>query len=192
MKALVIVVCLLSGCCPLFKLCPRCPQVYITSLSAFKVKQTTTSPKGLKLDLSEVPQAKIDLNQLDQRVSKMIACMDEELTKVNHRPPREWACARSEVEPFKWHWDCPTIKVVPAVTSKCSTEEMLPVLADPALCRAKGVEPTPECPCRWRTLVQDNGFVVITPPRMYLWELARVITGCDNLWVSPMARCLTP
>jgi len=157
-------------------------------MSGFDVKPNVVTPHGIRLDLRDAPST--DIVKLDERVGKMIVCLEEELRKVNYHPPKDWQCQSPLVEPGKFKWDCYPIKVVPAAKSPCSPDqEFLPVLADPRLCVAKGLEPKPECPCRWRTLVQ-HGFSVITPPRLYLWELGRQITGCHNLWSTPAARCL--
>lgn len=179
------------GCCAYWNvLCPKCQQRYVASVSSYKVKETSRTKGGLRLDLSEAP-GPVDMDDLDRRVAAMTACLDEEAKKVGYRPTdRSWGCPRF-VDPGKWKRDCTVIKVVKAAPpSPCSPQwEFLPIAADPRLCEAKGLPPTPACPCRWRTVTQD-GMYVITPPALYLWELGTIITGCLNIWSSPFAKCL--
>lgn len=186
----------IPGCCPLFKVwCPRCPVSFVASLSAYKIGETHKTPKGLRLDLSELPAAKRpDFALLDARVGKMVQCLEEKAQAAGYFFSKEnreaWGCSY-EVRPTLWHWDCPVIKVVEGIVSPCSDQLLLKEAAPTELCTAKGLPVDPRCPCRWRTLVQ-SGMYVITTEAIHLWELARLITRCENLWASPMAMCLTP
>ena len=88
--------------------------------------------------------------------------------------------------------------------STCSGEQLLPYAANPALCREKGLNITPECEwlsvpnedcectCNWRVATQDN-YIIITTPNLKLLkpELARLVTGENNPYGVPSIKnCL--
>lgn len=85
--------------------------------------------------------------------------------------------------------------------SACSGQELLPVPAPLEQCRVKGLEiadeceglekPTPECPCvcNYRVSLQDNYLIVVTPNLLlYKAELARLVTGINNVWADDEIR----
>lgn len=83
-------------------------------------------------------------------------------------------------------------------------QQLLLVDAPDSGCRAKGREPTPECPCRWRSgfregenwLGMGNGeLLFVVTPSLYMLSDAfvRYITGCRNPWVVERIRkCASP
>ena len=88
--------------------------------------------------------------------------------------------------------------------SACSGEQLIPYAANPALCRAKGIEiaeecewvsvPTEECacPCNWRVATQED-YIIVTPPnlRLFAAELSRMVTGINNPWTDDnILECL--
>ncbi|EFK97432.1 hypothetical protein LDC_0530, partial [sediment metagenome] len=93
-------------------------------------------------------------------------------------------------EPIKRN--CIKIKIVPAVVSKCHPEwQFIDALAPSDACIAKGMIPTAECPCRWRSGIVNEQNVVV-PPAIYLWPVVNIATGCGNPWSSgsPFAKCM--
>lgn len=75
--------------------------------------------------------------------------------------------------------------------SPCSGQELFPCAVDPVACVTKGLSPSTECPCACREAIQ-NGTSVIVPPNHALLKagLVRLVTGCENPWVEPLARCV--
>lgn len=88
--------------------------------------------------------------------------------------------------------------------SSCSGEELLPVSAPYYLCEDKNIrieescrwldKPTKECPCvcAWRSAIQDDHILVLTPNlKMLKLELTRLTTGVNNPWIKPeLYQCL--
>lgn len=185
---------LICACCPLFRLwCPECVHGGFQSITSYPFRTIHTTPKGIRVDDGMGYGA--DLAKLDARVDAMETCFREEMRKLpvlTLEQQNAWGCQM--VKGFGESWPlkrtCIWIKVVPPVTSTCSDQQFIPAKAPDALCRAKGIEPTAECPCLWRTAIQDDR-VIITPPAMYLWEIGRLWTLCNNVWASPFARCLS-
>jgi hypothetical protein len=100
-----------------------------------------------------------------------------------------WGCLQGSGDEIKeLNKECLIIKFIPAVKSSCSNWEFLPILAPEQGCIDKGLIPTAECPCRWRTgILNDN--VILTPPATYLWDIIRIMTTCNGFWYSPYAKC---
>ena len=88
---------------------------------------------------------------------------------------------------------CIKVKVPDSLyQSSCSGEWLFPCDVDDQYCRAKGIEPTEECPCDCRATVQDSN-VIVTNHKLNLFraELARMVTACNNPWLVPqLAPCL--
>jgi hypothetical protein len=73
-------------------------------------------------------------------------------------------------------------------------QQVLPILADPKGCVAKGFTPTAECPCRWRAGINCPN-TIVTTPNFFLFKdaLLRFILDSSNPWGHPtIARCATP
>lgn len=104
-----------------------------------------------------------------------------------------WDCRRAKLDcDQQFNFACLNIKVVRPVLSQCTTMgdgiteepvELLDVPAPDAGCMAKGLTPSPECPCRYRMIQQGN--TVITTPTVYLYDLIERWTSCANYWASP-------
>ena len=81
---------------------------------------------------------------------------------------------------------CLTVAVRPSVPSCDGHTQLLPDLADPRSCLAKGVTPTAACPCRWRSGVQDQQTAITTPNLATLPDaLVKIVTGCPYPWAVP-------
>jgi hypothetical protein len=74
--------------------------------------------------------------------------------------------------------------------SECSGEELLPIPAPQELCDAKGLPR--DCGCYWRVETQDDNIIVVPPGlKLYKAELARIVTGENNVWIVPrITACL--
>lgn len=147
------------------------------------------TPSGIQVDTGGYA---VDFIALDARIAKIEACIRQVAAESLALPAEEkksWQCLREADPNQELMRDCLVIKVVAPTLSKCSDWQFIGVAAPDELCLAKGVTPTAECPCMWRTAIQDDN-VVITPPAMYLWEVGRIMTSCNNIWYSPYAKCL--
>jgi hypothetical protein len=160
------------------------------SVTSIEIKPNHTTPKGyqIDIDLSKYPT---DFNKLDERITKTEECLIQTVKEQQNTPQSikdTWMCLR-EPTPEPFNKKCLRIKVVDPIFSKCSDWQFIDVLAPQSLCEAKGLPVNSECPCRWRTSIQGDNWI-ITPPTMYLWELGRIYTSCNNIWNSPYAKCL--
>ena len=138
------------------------------------------------------------MKEIDGRVRAIEDCIlrkYSELGETSQEQQAEWHCWRrtfSSTDILKR--ECLIIKIVEPYKRNPSCEEydwqLLPIKVADALCISKGLTPTEKCPCMWRTLIQDEN-VIITPPAIYLWELGRMMTSCNNIWASPFSECLS-
>lgn len=146
-----------------------------------------------------------DWKLIDERIIRFESDMRNIAYTLPSELPKEWGCKNNQIDPEKvFDWSCLVIKVIDPVISKCSVMgdpskideyswlpekgwplELSGVSAPAEGCTDKGLVPTEECPCQWRTLMQD-GHVIITPPTIYLWNLMTFWTGCQgNMWATP-------
>lgn len=186
MKKLVLFLLLLPACGDP----PDCYQNYYQNITNFEVNPDMATESGIRVDSGGF---KVDLFNLDVRIGMMEWCIGGIMLNNPHPSPedlRKWQCLRKNfVGAEKLKRSCLVIKVIPPNISKCTGVENIGVPAPEEYCLIKGMQPKPECPCMWRTAVQDDS-VIVTPPAMYLWELGRVMTSCNDIWKSPFADCL--
>ncbi len=161
------------------------------------------TPDGIQVDSGGFP---IDVNELDRRVNQIEECvlkvMKEEFPDdLTMKQQMKWGCYTDNFNnrgPLKR--DCLIIKIVPPQYSKCSDWLFLDAIAPDSFCIAKGLTPTPECPCRWRNSIIDENILLTTveirpdiplssPPAPYLWDIATMMTGCTQMWKMPFAKC---
>jgi hypothetical protein len=185
---------LLSGCCNLFpgsKVFGGCQSCYGSMIfedKYYDVKSNITTPKGWHVDATE---QSFDVAAFDARMDKIETCLLGLMTEyktLTEDQRVKWGCWPRGYDPKPLSRDCLEFKIVPAVKG-CSDWQFTKVLAPDAGCLAKGITPTPTCPCRYRTYVQGNR-IVVTPPALYLWEVTRIVTGCSGAWSSPFAKCM--
>ena len=165
MRAIVLFTLALVACSP------DAPQYcysndYLT-LKHYELNFTEKTPGGIWVD----PTGQgVDLTLIDRLTDELEACL---AIRVNRE------CIGVKI-PDDWF------------VSPCSDEELLPIPANDSLCLAKGVTSTPECPCNWRVETQDDNIVVIPPSlKLLKAELARIVTGENNVWVVPdITKCL--
>lgn len=134
-----------------------------------QINITDYTDQGIAIDMSGF---NINLKEIDRRIDAIEQCFSE-VSGYEEKIKRE----------------CLTIKVVVPILSQCSDQQMVPVKAPDEFCNNKGITPTKECPCLWRTAIQDNT-TIVTPPVMYLWEIGRIHFGNNNIWESEYAKCL--
>lgn len=168
----------------------RCYQNFYQNITNYEVSPDVVTPSGIKVDAGGYA---VDLVALDARIAKIEACIQAaaaESLALSAEEKKSWQCLREVDSDQKLSRECLVIKVVTPTFSKCSDWQFIGVMAPDEGCLAKGLTPTSECPCMWRTAVQDDN-IVITPPAMYLWEVGRIMTSCNDVWHSPYAKCLS-
>lgn len=207
MKNLLILLVILSaaGC---YDEDDICYLNYFQNVTDYKVAPDTHTPSGVAVDTGN-GLYEIDLKELDGRLSKIESCLQdvmEELPDLSKEEIDGWQCIRDgfgKREALKRQ--CLVIKLVRPVYGSCSDYQMIEATVEPnpSLCEDKGLPPTPDCPCRWRTAIQDENTIITPPeetrpdiaptipPAPYLWELGRMMTSCNNVWASPFAKCLS-
>jgi hypothetical protein len=130
---------------------------------------------GVRVD-SEIDG--IDLDEIDFRILDTLYC----LKNLNHRMKSLSTCI-----------DCITIKIPKDITWSCDgTQQLLPTEAPQELCNAKGFNLDPDCPCRWRALIQSPA-IIVTTPNLALFKdaLLRYVTDEFNPWLKPeLVRCM--
>lgn len=185
-----------------------CYNNHLENITDYKITPNQKTQSGIKVDTNLIstntpPQ---DLNELDGRIAKIESCIQEVMTEVQNitrEQMENWQCLRQHFEPEELKRQCLVIKFVPPIYSECSDWQFIGENADQQYCESKGLEPNAECPCRWRTAIQDENTIITppydtrskipptNPPAPYLWELGRMMTSCNNAWASPFARCLS-
>ena len=185
MRAIIILT-ILQGCTII-----DCPANLYANITAFDINFDAITQSGIKIDTNN---NMVDLGKLDERIDLIESCILKK--SVTILP--SWQCIRESQQPL--NRDCLGIKIVEPIYSKCSswqfigardsTGQLVGIPAQNELCEEKGLLPTAECPCLWRTTIQ-NDWTIITPPAMYLWEIGRVMTSCNNIWHSDFAECLS-
>jgi hypothetical protein len=166
----------------------QCYNGYFENITNYTVKPDAVTPSGIRVDTGGYA---VDFIKLDARLAQMEACI-QEVARASLALPREtlqkWQCLKFDDTPL--NRACLVIKVVSPAYSSCSDWQHIPVEAPADLCEAKGLTPTADCHCLWRTAIQDNN-TIITPPAMYLWDVGRMMTTCNDVWRSDFAKCLS-
>jgi len=170
-------------------------------VSQFKydVSPNDTTPEGISVDLSGQD---VSLELIDRLTDEVESCLKEKFGDPPVLSPeamQEGQCFRNTFT-LPINRSCLTIKIPDDWQYSCDgTQQVLPIKSTDyrppdSACRVKGLEPTPECPCRWRAGIQDSCIVVSTPS-LYLYKdpLIRLVTGCNNPWVNnDLAHCAAP
>ncbi len=179
---------------------PVCYHNNYQTLKRYPVNFTQMTSMGIGVDSTG---QKVDLAIIDRLTSQLDICLEKSF-KANPTITSELAKkadCRTDVGVPRVRFDNIYIKTCFKVKvpndweySKCYPEEqLLPISAPDALCEAKGLHPTPECPCRWRVETQDD-YIIVSPPNLKLFkaELARMVTGCNNVWIVPQIIACLP
>lgn len=173
----------LSGCIPAMLRARDAELMYEQSLGyrpsgetfeRYVVDKPILSPGGVTY---QGPVESVAL--LDEVTDKILSCMHAEARKKDFR-------VRIADD---WFWNCD------------HTEQLLPIKEGPNGCIAKGLNPTPECPCRARDGVHGPNIIVTTPNlKLYPRALVVWLKGPDyflkddyNPWRDPIVLpCLGP
>lgn len=166
----------------------HCYNNFYNDVAGYTFNPNLITQKGISIESSFL----VDLLDVDDRVQKITNCVANiTLLKpiISHEEQIAWQCLSREMRLPPYDLSCIGVKIMKPVENNCSNWQVLPVSAPDSLCIEKGIIPTNECPCRWRSLI-INDSIVITTPVVYLWDVARIITGCNNVWHSPYAACM--
>jgi hypothetical protein len=166
--------------CILFTLfllsCTKCYENKYKNITEYDVNSNITTLNGFKIDTTNVLVDSIYLNRLDERLLDIETCM------VSFGYPRiKRTCFEVFLAPIEY-------------ISKCSPwEEFLNVAAPQELCDEKGLEANTDCPCMWRTAIQDNNILIVPyandPDDLNLWDTIRLHTGINNIWLTELKTC---
>jgi hypothetical protein len=154
------------------------------NVTNYSINPDTITPEGIKVDSGGF---NINLQEIDNVINRMETCLDELILK-EYSLSVDAQCLTRFIRPLPIHRNCINIKFVEPVKSKCSEWHFLKEKAPQKLCDAKGLEENPECPCRWRWAIQDDCNLVIPVGHsdfLYLYDIIRIHTGCNNYWADP-------
>jgi len=194
MRKLVLYLSLTLGCSS-----EPCYQNHYQTLKRYPLNFSERTATGIEVD--STGQA-ADLGKIDRQLNELEACLNKNFaaaptitlelaTKADCR--ENGSGQKVKFDMLTIRRGCLKVKIPDDwFISRCADEELLPIPADNSICLAKGVMPTAECPCYWRVETQDDN-TIVTPPGLKLFkaEVARVITGCNNVWVIPqITACL--
>ncbi len=161
----------------------------------YDVNPTIVTLEGIKIDPSSNT---VSGEAVDCMVDKIEQCLLRKFGNPPRIPPEVMKDAYCVDATFAFPIPraCVTVKVVDDWRLNCDgTQQLLKWRPpDDSGCLAKGLTPTPDCPCSWRGGVQDEHTVVVTPS-FYLFPdwFIRVYTGCLDPWGSPaLAECASP
>jgi len=153
----------------------------------YKVARSHTTGLGVAVDLSGHDELWPEIGaQIDSEIVELYQCLREQGLMGRRIAPSEVPGAWCYNDPIVIRDEmscrgCLEIKVPRKWESSCidASIQLLPVSAPDWHCIAKGLTPTPECPCRWRAGIQDGNILVTTPDLgMFRHELLRYISGC--------------
>ena len=180
-------------------------------ITDYKIDPDTVTPHGVDVDRSGF---EVDLALIDTVVDKTEGCLAEHFDKlIPYCVEQKELCQpilkdRQHSEFWKCYdiiVGCNTyvrvkngfkrsdfkIKITPDWHYACDGQTMVfPCGIDPKACVAKGLEPTPECPCSCRSTLQDYDIITTPQFQVLAGELVRLTTGFNNPWnVPPLSSC---
>jgi len=184
---------------------------FYSNITNYSVHPTHITSAGIQIDAGN---SYPDLFTLDYRISQIEACLLNSMKNYPHITTEErnkWQCLSNDVNPKeKLKRKYLIIKLVKPFFSNKSDwlfigqneNSTSPLEAPQSACQAKNLEP----PCYWRTAIQNENIIIspnpyldmkreipqTSPPTPYLWEIGRMMTGCNLTWYAPhFAKCLS-
>ena len=170
----------------------QCPRYNFYNQFSYKVRPTEKTAQGIAVDLTGQD---VSLEQIDRLTNEVEKCLENAFGNPPHLPDdvRQKADCLVETFALPLKRKCLTVKIPDDWTFSCDGRyQVLPQEAPAERCREKGIEPTPECPCRWRAGTQNDSVIVVTP-NLFLYKdpLVRLVTTCNYPWAHPsLAACL--
>jgi hypothetical protein len=160
------------------------------NFTAYVVTASALTPAGLALD---DPQGLLDPLVVDGTVSRVSDCLRQfETQPLSPEEARDNVCYGDHFEAGPR--SCVVVKVAPDWRrSPCSGEQVFPCWVGDGPCLAKGEQPSPECPCSCRAVIQNQDVVVTTPDlRLFPAALVSLATDCDSPWSGRLKSCSSP
>lgn len=157
-------------------------------VTSYPFQETSRTASGIALD---DPLGQLDSPEVDRQTAAVEACLRARFPGGQLPPDlaRRADCLGDRVD-LVAHRACLRVQVAPDWRVGCAGQEVFPCAVDPALCAAKGLRPTAECPCECRSAIQGDRTVVVTPDlRLYEGDLLRLQTGCNYVWVPGLEEC---
>lgn len=196
MHKLLILIVLLCGC-DTYTANPYSINQY-DNVTHYTVNITAHTAQGIGLD------GALDAADVDRRTDEVEACLFNLYPdgRLSDAVVQAGSCISPQFDPHilrQWI----SVKVAPDWYNSCydesrhyvgrgNGEQVFPGIVDNALCLAKGIPVTDECPCAYRAIIQDNATIITAPNKhLYKSELIRLVTGCNNIWTTPLAQCYT-
>lgn len=137
------------------------------------------------------PQNQLSLEVLDATVASVLACLQKQWPLMTSEDQEKGWCTG---KPLLEAQQCLVVQVPPDwYQSTCTGNQVFPCSVPAQSCRDKGQEPTAECPCACRAIIQGQD-TVVTAPNLELFpaRLTELLTGCDQIWETPLAACGSP
>ncbi len=168
-----------------------CYQNLFANVTSYVVRPSVETSSGFSVDPSGFTD--IDYVALDQRLRNIELCLIQLAPRYTHADREAGQCIRRGELPAESFKSCLVIKIVAPLFSRCSPDErFVDALAPQYLCEDKGLAPISDCPCRWRTAVQDERYLIVPHEpvaTMHLWQLVAIYTSCNNFWETEFAAC---
>lgn len=174
-----------------------CYDGHYLNVTGYSVSVEAETPAGVGVDPSGFAA---DFAEIDRRFAAVEACLAQRFPDGTLPPDLvvRAGCLSNRL-PFgtSIKRECLTVKIAPDWHWSCFGPQQVFACAYPSpyddLCRAKGHEPSEDCPCCWRGAVQNQTTLVTTPDLHLLTnDLLRVVTGCNNVFVPGLQECYVP
>lgn len=176
------------------------PRTYLPyPVTDFSLNKIVRTDLGIAVDDSEA--GPVDTSAIDRRLLKYQRNLKTIAATLGGKLDPAWQCEEQTIDPERTYcWRCLAIKILRGRTSACykmgnprtgTTEpvQTLEIEAAASACVAKGLQPTEACPCRFRAKLQD-GYMIVTPPTVYLMDFAALFTSCKNIWATPFKEAI--
>jgi len=158
-----------------------CPQISRPNVTHYPVDGTViVTPDGALVypsgNIVDQPTA----DAIDDKIDAVQACLDKNFPRYHAgKAPKK----------------CFRIVIAPDWRAACKGEgQQVFGKAPQSACTAKGFEEDPECPCGWRSAVQDGKYIVTTPNLYMLGQgLCEYLSGwpASELWGDEkMIECM--
>lgn len=176
---------------------PECYSGYYRNVTSYEVNADRYTQKGIGLDDPIDAGHILDADEVDWQVDDLESCLHEQFSRnpvISSEDAKNAGCLKTDFSNgFGINRECLIVKVPDDLyRSPCTGRLLFECNVDEQLCRDKGFEPDPNCPCNCRATVQDDNYI-ITEPRLEVFraELARIVTSCNNPWVvEQVVGCL--
>jgi len=163
MKSLIALLIFLCGCCP--KICR--PNVTNYPIEE-QLSEGVRTPKGALVVWHGHSVSKDMLAKVDADIDFVENCVAKHY-RVYRRPKRS----------------CYVIYIAPDSRPACADpDQQVFGRAPDSACKEKGLEPTEDCPCGWRVVIQDGKYIVTTP-NLYMLRagLTELLTGTSAYYI---------